>query len=141
MDRVHNVAIAAILASLAGGPLLAVMIGTGDLLSGDPVVVDPHVAMAVVVGVPVTMIMGWAFAILPNFLGTVLLGWLGRFNVGTRLPMFWAMAGGAAAGIPAWLLSSPSQGRGLPAAMAGVGAVSALLCRAKVRWDDQRMSL
>ncbi len=136
MDRVHDVRIAAILASLAGGPLLAAMIGTGDLLSGNPVVVDPNVAMAVIGGVPVTMIMGWAFAIIPNLLGASLLGWLGSYNIGTRLPMFWATAGGAAAGLPAWLFSPPSPSPGPTAAMAGVGAVSALLCRAKVRWED-----
>ena len=136
MDRVHNVFAAAGFASLAGVPLLIAMSGIGMLLSGDPV----HVDLTLLQGLPIAMFMllpaAWIVAIVPNLLGAHLLGWLGRGNVGVRLPAVWAIAGAAAAGVPAWLMSGIDDTWRTPAAMAGIGAVNALLCRAKIRWDD-----
>lgn len=136
MDRVRNIGGAAARASLAGGPLVAVMSGIGILLSGNPIHTSAD-QLAQLGGIIVMMtVVGWFVAIIPNLIGSIVLGWLGRFNVGMRMPVVWAMVGAAAAGLPAWLTSNAYDRAEMTAAMAGIGAVSALLCRAKVRWDD-----
>jgi len=136
MDRVRNIGQAAALASLAGGPALMAMLGIGVLLSGEPVHVGPMDIARAAVGIWTVALFGWFFAIVPNLFGTIVLGWLGEFNIGLRLPAFWAIIGAGVGGIPMWLSAGPHDMGQAPAVMAGVGAISALLCRAKVRWDD-----
>ncbi len=136
MDRVRNVISAAALASIAGGPLLLVMMTIGVLLSGDPVHVAPDQALQALTVIAMIGMVGWFVAIVPNLLGTAVLGWLGRFNIGMRMPAAWAIIGAAAGGVPAWLCATDYARSETAAAMAGIGAVSALLCRARVRWDD-----
>jgi hypothetical protein len=73
---------------------------------------------------------------LPVMFGTGVLGWLGKFNAGTRLPPLWALAGAAMAGVPAWIASGNEGGDPI-AALAIAGALSALAARAGTRWIDE----
>ena len=136
MDRVRYVGAAAIVASCAAGPLAMLMAGIRILQAGNPV----HVDLDLIAVAPGTLVMatvfGWLFAIVPNLLGTMVLGWFGRFNVGMRTPTVWAIVGAAAAGIPAWLATGPYDSYQTSAAMTGIGAASALLCRARVKWEE-----
>lgn len=79
------------------------------------------------VSVPV----GAVLSILPNVIGTALLAALGARYRPFRHPLFWMLVG-AATGATLGLIAG---GVG-PLAMGWTGAVCALLCRWRGRWDD-----
>lgn len=124
------------LPSVLVGPIVA--LGGGMIAAGADGAIEGLAAAPVVI--VFSLPFGFAVSIPPNLPGAALLGWLGRGNVAARLPMIWALAGAAAAGMLAVGLN-----RGIPeadtpepdtvAAMAGIGALSALLCRWKTRWN------
>jgi hypothetical protein len=132
-DLFRNGFKAAALASLAGGPLSFALTGIEQLLSGDPVVIDDSILKAAPM-IFVLAIFGWFFAIIPNLIGAMTLGWLGRFNIGFRQPGMWAIIGAAAGGSP--MAAIQTYELDPIALMAAVGAVSALLCHTFVRWEE-----
>ena len=121
----------AVLASLAIGPLVAlggVLVtvfsnsgGAGGLWAA-PVVI--------VLAAPV----GFVVSFLPNLLGAAALGWLGRGNIAGRLPVLWVLAGAGIGGAPVVALNPDVPAPEAVAVLAGIGALSALLCRWKTRW-------
>ena len=110
-DKPRNRLLAVIYASMAAGPIALTVIGTGMLLSGVPVsgtIDTAGIAAAVGIGF-------WLFfvamivALIPNTLGVIAMAWVGGWNIGLRHPGMWILAGGAMAGVPAWLLQSGRQ--------------------------------
>lgn len=115
----------------AAGVLIAALTNTGDGASA---------LLAAPLAMMLAMPLGFVASFLPNLAGTALLAWLGRGNVGVRLPVFWALAGaGTGAGI-ATVLSGANADAGSTAILAGIGAVSALLCRSKTDWNVDQLS-
>lgn len=80
---------------------------------------------------------GAVLAVVPVLLGATLMGQLGRWNEGARLPITWALVGALAAGVPSWLLDG---GQEATASFAATGALCALTARAKTRWTAEPLA-
>lgn len=118
-----------LLASTLIGPLTVVATTLLSVSSARDLSELWSIPFAVIAALP----LGFAVSLLPNLAGSALLAWAGRGNLGLRLPPVWAMAGAAGGwGIGAlWTPIAETQG-----VAAGIGAVSALLCRSMTRWQD-----
>jgi len=138
MTRVRHVGSGAVLASLAAGPLFLAVAATGELLDGNPIVLTPNEVELIAGAIWLAMIFGWFVAIVPNLLGALLMGRLGRDNVVARLPVMWSLAGAALGGGAIWLTWTGEDRVGASSQMAAVAALCALVCRARVRWIDER---
>ena len=77
-------------------------------------------------------------ACLPLALGSVSLSLIGRFDETARLPVVWALAGAAMAGVPSLVLNEGAtpESTAFVAAFAWTGAACALIARAGTRWSD-----
>lgn len=130
----------ALLASLTAGPIFLVWLGITTLVA-DPAVhpLDAATAGGLLMIFFPAVICGAIVSLLPNLLGTAFLHAIGRANPGTRLPVFWALAGAALVGLPIALCGSiggDSIFLTLPLTL--TGASCAAICRASIGWfDDQ----
>lgn len=132
--------------------LLAILIGS--LAAGPIFVTAGFIGAALVEGSPfgegrgsigvggfglflvVSMLYGTFIALIPNVIGTALLGLLGRHIALVRHPLFWGLSGGAfGLLIGFWMSFGPDYGF---AVLLGVtGALCALTCRYFVRWGSK----
>ena len=113
-------------AALAAGTIfmLAVSVSTGDV----PVLS----ALALTVALsPFTTMFGFVLAVVPCLLGCAMLHTLGVGNAGARLPVFWVLIGGLAAG---GVTAAVTADAGVITAFAATGATCALICRSGARW-------
>jgi hypothetical protein len=101
---------------------------------------EPDRGMTALAATPLVLLfavpVGFVVSIVPNLLGTALLATLGRDNIALRLPPIWALVGAGSGGTIAALLGSGPASAEPVALVAGIGAVSALLCRWKTAWID-----
>lgn len=81
-------------------------------------------------------IVGAALSAVPNLVASTAMHWLGRDNMGMRLPVMWGLVGGLAAGAPAFVIAG-EDGRTVPVAFAFAftGAACALIIRYRTSWD------
>ncbi|HEU4969588.1 hypothetical protein [Sphingomonas sp.] len=117
----------------AAGPAFVAGLGIVEIAGARaalPTQAGLYAALAVL-SVPFGAIIGCV----PVMFGTGVLGWLGKYNIGSRLPPVWALAGAAMAGVPAWMVNHREAGDAM-AAFAIAGALSALAARAGTRWVD-----
>ena len=78
---------------------------------------------------------GFVASVAPNIVGSALLAWLGRGNIGVRLPVMWALVGAGAGSLLALVLDGGTVPAAPTGSLAAIGATSALLCRWKTRWE------
>jgi hypothetical protein len=119
-------------AALTGSALIGVVVVAGGLLLAGLNNAQGWSALyAVPIALTLAVPIGFVVSFLPNLAGTALLAWAGHGNIGARLPITWALFGGASGGTAGWLLGPDEAG-----ALAAIGAASALLCRWKIAWND-----
>jgi hypothetical protein len=80
---------------------------------------------------------GAALAAIPLLLGVHGLAKFGRYNVGTRHPAFWGMAGAGAAWTIAGCIAGAADPGPLGYTLIGTGALCAILARRYVRWSSE----
>ncbi len=98
-----------------------------DAMSG-----DTWWPLALVVISPLVIGFGFILAVVPNLLGAWLLRWFATDNIGARLPIVWALAGGLFGGAIGLVLSAPQE-IVLPLTTSGIAC--ALLCRRGLHWS------
>ena len=81
---------------------------------------------------PLVIGFGFIVAVLPNLLGTWLLRRLATDNIGARLPVVWALAGGLSGGAIGMVFSVPQE---IVVPLAASGTVCALVCRRGLHWS------
>lgn len=131
--------------------LLAILIGS--LAAGPIFVTAGFIGAALVEGSPfgegrgsigiggfglllaISMLYGAFIALIPNAIGTILLGLLGRHIALVRHPLFWGVSGGVL-GLLLGLWMNFGPDNGLTVVMAATGALCALTCRYFVRWES-----
>jgi hypothetical protein len=83
---------------------------------------------------PVASIVGMVLSVLPILVGVTILAAIGRWNIGTRHPAFWALTGGAAPAGVAFATGSNVAELGVLAFIL-TGAACAAIARRYVRWS------
>lgn len=133
-DVTTGIGAAALKASAAAGPIAIFVLLMGQIVSGEtlairigPTEVGNAMGMAVWFSIGAMIV-----ALIPNILGTTLMGWLSARNLGLRHPAAWGLVGAAAIGFPA--IAVNGAGSADTAALAAIGALNALVCRTGVRW-------
>ncbi len=83
---------------------------------------------------PMVSIVGMALSALPILVGVTVLATVGRWNIGTRHPAFWALTGGSA---PAAVAFATGSNFAEPAVLAFIltGSACAAIARRYVRWS------
>lgn len=124
------------LASLSAGPIFVASVLVSVVAhSVAPLTPDlDGLTPAVFIVLPLVVIVGFVLSVLPNILGATLLFALGRHNDGVRLPAFWAIFGGLAAGSSAFAFGASGE---VLTALSATGAICALLCRRGTVWRER----
>lgn len=132
--RTGNVAKAAMLA----GPILLIhhtlfsWMLHPDLVAPMPdSAVIPLILFALLISIP----FGFLVAIVPCAIGAWFMAMLGRTNDGMRLPLAWAIVGGAVGSVPYWITGATTMDAGVLACIA-TSASCALICRSGTGWND-----
>ena len=126
------------MAAAAAGPIFVTALGFALLTSTpDPVPVD-ETAIGMLLLFVAAIPFGAVLACLPLALGSVSLSLIGRFDETARLPVVWALAGAAMAGVPSLVLNEGAtpESTAFVAAFAWTGAACALIAGAGTRWSD-----
>lgn len=102
-------------------------------VEGSPITVFQMLA-GLLLFLPVASIAGMVLSALPILVGVTVLAAIGRWNIGTRHPAFWALTGGAA---PAGVAFATDSHFAEPAVLAFIltGAACAAIARRYVRWS------
>ena len=122
--------------TLVAGPVLSTLMGIATI-NDSHWGATHHLMSALGIGFTIALPFGAVIAVLPVLLGTATMGWIACHNEGARLPAVWAVVGGIAAGIPAWLLAA---GATFTAIWAATGAICALAARWQVRWVEVELA-
>ena len=136
--RAYSTSPTLIPASLAAGPVfllgLAIAFWASEpTATWSPMMTQELVALPfqlIALGA-VASIVGLILGFLPIWIGTKVMTWLSEDNEGMQLPIVWAIVGGLAAGVSAWLAlgSDNLAAQGGAIAFGFTGAVCALLSR------------
>lgn len=118
-------------ATFAAGPLLLPIGVTAEAATEPAHGLRLDQIAGFVPGIPLAALFGAFLAFVPNLAGAVLLGALGRGNVGVRLPACLALVGGGTGG-----LIGAGAGPVASLVMATVGTFCALICRWGTDWHD-----
>ena len=138
MTRRGDYTAGAMLASLAAGPafLASLALAGYATASTAPIPVEhwEWIGGAVFAGF-VSLPFGFAFALIPNVIGSWALHALGKGNPAVRLHVFWALVGAGIAGLPFALIPNPGDVIApIAMAFAVTGASCALVARRFTRW-------
>lgn len=130
--RAHTLGGAGI-ASASAGPIFALTLGLGILpISGQPIpiVVDEPFGWVILL-IPITLV-GAILSLIPNIVGSGLMGWLGRSNAALRLPVAWGIAGGLLAA--GWIAFVPEASE-MAFPLGATGTVCAMISRRFTVWS------
>lgn len=138
-QQIPHYAAAVLIAPIAGGSAFVAALGLVQLSKGFPkaLQVTSRDLTEFLMFLPISLIPGWFFAVLPCVIGAGLMAHLGSKLIWSRNPLVWALAGL----LPTLLASTMINGL-VPDAGEAIFAfgipsiICALICRRFTRWDD-----
>lgn len=129
----------AVVATLVSGPLvvLAIMFFgcVWAVLRGE----SPGEALAMIVFLPMSLMVGGAVSLVPNLLGTAIMASLGRRHARARKRWVWVLGGAVVGGVMGFAISGfelSIVGAGDGIGGMAIGGVCALICHRGTRWYD-----
>lgn len=125
-----------VFAALVAGPTFVLATVLASWIIGGAGTIDVASAGTALIILPILAIatmFGAILALIPCAVGACAMGWLGRDNIGMRLPAMWGLAGAGLAGFPAFSFGGDGP---VSLALAITGAICALACRHRVQWEN-----
>lgn len=136
MATVRFQAGAAWIAAAAAVPAFLAATGIVTLIGSNSTVSLSNEAFGVLLIVVISIPFGAMFSALPLMVGISGLGLCGNHNFGARMPVVWALAGAAMAGLPLAVWNPDEASEPFIAILALTGATCALIARSRVIWID-----
>ncbi|MDB5705701.1 MAG: hypothetical protein JWN66_2817 [Sphingomonas bacterium] len=142
MPSTPSLLVSTLTASLIAGPLLIVsFMGATFLLYPDETRWSPDMFGLVMIGLLLSVPVGFLLAGLPILFGGAVMSWIGYHAPVTRAPVLWAGAGAILAAVLAVAaegptLDDPTRNLNLPAACMIAGAVCATVYRRMITWSE-----
>lgn len=128
-----------LIATLGAGPLFLMMFGLalwshapGDAINLNIDAQDQAVLLPMLAA---SLVFGALLAVLPVWIGGMVMGWAAARNAGLMHPAIWAIAGGASAAA-AVLPFDPQAESPITFALIATAAICALIVRYGTRWSD-----
>ncbi len=128
-----------LIATIGAGPIFLLMFGLaiwthapGDTISLD---LDARDQVVLLPMLAASLVLGALLAVLPVWIGGLVMGWAAARNVGLMHPAIWAIAGGASAAAAALALD-PQAESPVTFALIATATLCALIVRYGTRWSD-----